>query len=226
MSNDMTEQWIDLIVSLQSICWLSTVRYARDEGRFFVSFRCVSYLSRHACLPVRVRLLHFALSFPSLEPSNGVLSCPLEYVASVHALVVVQEHNVTLRHLDVANVFQGHVVHFLQLLVVDEAVVSKVHVGFVDLGSTVLESFGSVDGFTLFAELRRVGVDVAEPGGLSGNGMPDNRGLFRGTSLQHPFVVVSAFSPEHVDVKVYLGVDGGRNNSSHSGHDGSLDGIR
>mmetsp|Transcript_20888 Transcript_20888/g.49226 ORF Transcript_20888/g.49226 Transcript_20888/m.49226 type:complete len:263 (+) Transcript_20888:960-1748(+) len=55
--------------------------------------------------------------------------------------------------------------------------------------------------------------------------MFDNRGLTRRSSLQHSFIIVSAFSPEHVDIKVNLCVNGGRNNSSHSSHDRPLDGI-
>ena len=65
-------------------------------------------------------------------------------VASMHALVVVQQNNVSLCHLDESNILHGDLVHVLELILANVSIVTKEHVGLVDLGSTVLEALGSV----------------------------------------------------------------------------------
>lgn len=95
-------------------------------------------------LKVGTGFLHLFLSFPTFEPSDGMFSCPLENVSSVHTFVVVQKHNVTFRHLDISHILHRNFVHLFQLFVTDESIVTEVHVRFVDLRSSVFKSFSSV----------------------------------------------------------------------------------
>lgn len=91
--------------------------------------------------------LHILFTFPALKPGNTVLSCSIENVSTVHALVVVQQDNITLCHFDVFHVIVGNIVHFLQGCVRDVAVVPEEHVGFVDLRSSIFEALCTVPAF-------------------------------------------------------------------------------
>mmetsp|Transcript_9025 Transcript_9025/g.25010 ORF Transcript_9025/g.25010 Transcript_9025/m.25010 type:complete len:454 (-) Transcript_9025:84-1445(-) len=166
--------------------------------------------------------LHFFFAFPSFKPGNAMLSCSIKNVAPMHRLVVIQQDNITFSHFDVSGVLLGNFVHVNQLFVRDLTIVTKEHVGFVDLTGAVFESLRTVNGFTVFAQFGRVRVNVAKPCGLGGGGMHHNGWLRRSPSLQHFGIIVSSFSPQHFHIKVNLGIDRRRNNTLHNGHGRSL----
>ena len=73
-----------------------------------------------------------------------MLSRSIEDVATVHALVVVEEYNITLSHLYKFNILHGDLVQVLQLFIGQVTIISKEHVRFVDLRSTIFETLRSV----------------------------------------------------------------------------------
>ena len=73
-----------------------------------------------------------------------MLSRSIKDVATVHALVVVEEDNITLCHLYKFNILHGDLVQVLQLFIGQVTIISKEHVRFVDLRSTIFETLRSV----------------------------------------------------------------------------------
>lgn len=65
-------------------------------------------------------------------------------------------------------------------------------------------------------------MNIAEPGGVTGDGVDDNGWLGGCSCLEHAGVVVSTLSPSELHIKVDLGVDGGGGCCLESPHDGFL----
>jgi hypothetical protein len=69
-------------------------------------------------------------------------------------------------------------------------------------------------------------MDVAKPGWFTSHWVHHDWCLPRRTGLQHFGIVISALTPRHFDAEIDLGVNGGRDQSLESAHEGCLQGFR
>ena len=68
----------------------------------------------------------------------------IKNVASMHGLVVVQKDHVSLRHFHVSGILERDFIHELELVIGYLTIVSKEHVGLVDLTGAIFKAFRSV----------------------------------------------------------------------------------
>mmetsp|Transcript_77510 Transcript_77510/g.250906 ORF Transcript_77510/g.250906 Transcript_77510/m.250906 type:complete len:492 (+) Transcript_77510:196-1671(+) len=154
-----------------------------------------------------------------------MLARALEGAAAMHHQVVVQEHHVTLLHLNGHRTPHGDLVQLLQPVVLHLlGGVGVVDVRLVDPrgASGLRQTLISVDLLALAAQELRVRVHGAPPSGLTRVGVPDDGHLRHRADLQDLAAVVLGPLPDELRVEVHLHLEGLLHRPEREGLDRAL----